>query len=57
MTEAAVDLQGATFSGFLWDTSSGVELRDAALLEPPAGNGSDSSPQLYRARFTVSNDC
>lgn len=51
-----VDVQGGTFSGFLWDASSGVELRDAALLEAPAVDGttSHSSPQLYRAHFTVS---
>lgn len=48
--------QGVSFSGFLWDSSSGVDLRDAALLEPPVvnGNSNHSSPQLYRAHFTVS---
>lgn len=47
--------QGVSFSGFLWDSSSGVELRNAALLEPPVvnGNSNHSTPQLYRAHFTV----
>lgn len=47
--------KGVSFSGFLWDSSSGVDLRDAALLEPPVvnGNSNHSSPQLYRAHFTL----
>lgn len=48
--------QGVSYSGFLWDSSSGVDLRDAAVLEPPVvnGNGNNSSPRLYLAHFTVS---
>ncbi|KAF3833501.1 hypothetical protein F7725_024705 [Dissostichus mawsoni] len=29
---------GVSFSGFLWDSSSGIELRDAAILESPVGS-------------------
>lgn len=50
--------QGVSYSGFLWDSSSGVDLRDAALLEPPVvnGNGNNTSPRHYLAHFSVSND-
>lgn len=56
----ATQLQkGAGFSGFLWDTSAGVELRDAASQEssPGNGHGRPSGPSPYLARFKVgSND-
>lgn len=49
--------QGLTYTGFLWDSSSGVDLRDAAVLEPPVvnGNGNNSSPGVYLAHFSVRN--
>lgn len=50
--------QGVSYSGFLWDTSSGIDLKDAAVLESPVvnGNGNHSYPRLYLAHFSVSND-
>ncbi|TNN78968.1 Endonuclease/exonuclease/phosphatase family domain-containing protein 1 [Liparis tanakae] len=47
--------KGASYSGFLWDTSSGVDLKDAAVLESPVvnGNGNHASPRLYLAHFSV----
>jgi len=47
--------QGASYSGFLWDTSSGIDLKDAAVLESPVvnGNGNHASPRLYLAHFSV----
>lgn len=48
--------QGVSYSGFLWDSSAGVDLKDATVLDPPVsnGNGPASSPLLYLAHFTVS---
>lgn len=50
--------QGMSYSGFLWDSSSGIDLKDATVLESPAvnGNGSHTYPRLYLAHFFVSND-
>ncbi|XP_022613040.1 endonuclease/exonuclease/phosphatase family domain-containing protein 1 isoform X1 [Seriola dumerili] len=47
--------KGVSYSGFLWDTSSGIDLKDAAVLESPAvnGNGNHTSPRLYLAHFFV----
>ncbi|XP_023387810.1 endonuclease/exonuclease/phosphatase family domain-containing protein 1 [Pteropus vampyrus] len=47
--------KGAGFSGFLWDTSTGVELRDAASLDrsPGNGHGKPTGPSPYLARFKV----
>ncbi|XP_036949645.1 endonuclease/exonuclease/phosphatase family domain-containing protein 1 isoform X2 [Acanthopagrus latus] len=47
--------KGASYSGFLWDSSSGIELRDAAVLDPPAvnGNRNHTYPKLYLAHFSV----
>lgn len=48
--------QGDGYTGFLWDSLSGVDLKDTAVLEPPVvnGNGNGSSPRLYLAHFLVS---
>uniref|UniRef100_A0A8C6UIL3 Endonuclease/exonuclease/phosphatase family domain-containing protein 1 n=1 Tax=Neogobius melanostomus TaxID=47308 RepID=A0A8C6UIL3_9GOBI len=45
-----------SFSGFMWDSSSGIDLKEASILEPAVvnGNGSHSQPGLYRALFAVS---
>lgn len=50
--------QGASYSGFLWDSSSGIELKDAAVLVSPVvnGNRNHTYPQLYLAHFSVSYD-
>lgn len=49
--------QGDSYSGFLWDSLSGVDLKDAAVLEPAVANGnSHASPLgLYLAHFSVSS--
>ncbi|XP_061597154.1 endonuclease/exonuclease/phosphatase family domain-containing protein 1 [Cololabis saira] len=51
--------KGDSYSGFLWDTSSGISLKDAKVLEPPAvnSNGNHSYPRFLLAHFSVgSND-
>ncbi|XP_015259053.1 PREDICTED: endonuclease/exonuclease/phosphatase family domain-containing protein 1 [Cyprinodon variegatus] len=45
--------QGWTFSGFLWDSSSGFDLKDAVVLDGPVTNGNGNQPQLYRACFSL----
>ncbi|XP_071394304.1 endonuclease/exonuclease/phosphatase family domain-containing protein 1 [Centroberyx affinis] len=47
--------KGASYSGFLWDSSSGIDLKDAAVLESPVvnGNGSHAYPQPYLAHFSI----
>lgn len=46
---------GKSFSGFMWDSSSGIDLKEAAILESAVvnGNGNHSAPGLYKAVFTV----
>ncbi|XP_028673974.1 endonuclease/exonuclease/phosphatase family domain-containing protein 1 [Erpetoichthys calabaricus] len=45
----------AEFSGFLWDSSFGIELKECTLLEsPPAnGNGKQTCPKPYLAHFKI----
>ncbi|XP_006635837.1 endonuclease/exonuclease/phosphatase family domain-containing protein 1 [Lepisosteus oculatus] len=52
---AGQSYKGAEFAGFLWDSSCGIELKDAALLESPAvnGNGRQAHPRPYLAHFSV----
>ncbi|XP_030267810.1 endonuclease/exonuclease/phosphatase family domain-containing protein 1 isoform X2 [Sparus aurata] len=47
--------KGASYSGFLWDSSSGIDLRDVAVLDPPVvnSNGNHTYPKLYLAHFSV----
>uniref|UniRef100_A0A3Q1EHD8 Endonuclease/exonuclease/phosphatase family domain-containing protein 1 n=1 Tax=Acanthochromis polyacanthus TaxID=80966 RepID=A0A3Q1EHD8_9TELE len=47
--------KGASYSGFLWDSSSGVDLKDAVVLESPVvnGNGNHTYPRLYLAHFLI----
>uniref|UniRef100_A0A3P9PCN9 Endonuclease/exonuclease/phosphatase family domain-containing protein 1 n=1 Tax=Poecilia reticulata TaxID=8081 RepID=A0A3P9PCN9_POERE len=48
--------KGESYSGFLWDSSSGIDLKDAVVLDHPVvnGNGNHAHPQLYLAHFLVS---
>ncbi|XP_029101734.1 endonuclease/exonuclease/phosphatase family domain-containing protein 1-like isoform X2 [Scleropages formosus] len=43
------------FCGFLWDSSSGIELKDATLMENVFvnGNGGHAYPRPYLAHFSV----
>ncbi|XP_035284166.1 endonuclease/exonuclease/phosphatase family domain-containing protein 1-like isoform X1 [Anguilla anguilla] len=52
---AQQSLKAAEFSGFLWDSSSGIELRDTVLLGSPVanGNGKHDLPRLFLARFNI----
>ncbi|XP_039858589.1 endonuclease/exonuclease/phosphatase family domain-containing protein 1 [Simochromis diagramma] len=47
--------KGVSYSGFLWDSSSGIDLKDALVLESPAvnGNGSHVHHPLYVAHFLI----
>ncbi|XP_008419469.1 endonuclease/exonuclease/phosphatase family domain-containing protein 1 [Poecilia reticulata] len=47
--------KGESYSGFLWDSSSGIDLKDAVVLDHPVvnGNGNHAHPQLYLAHFLV----
>lgn len=47
--------KGVSYSGFLWDSSSGIDLKDAVVLEHPVINSSENHapPQLYLAHFLV----
>lgn len=47
--------KGVSYSGFLWDSSSGIDLKDAVVLEHPVVNSSENHapPQLYLAHFLV----
>ncbi|XP_029370186.1 endonuclease/exonuclease/phosphatase family domain-containing protein 1 isoform X2 [Echeneis naucrates] len=48
-------IKGMTYSGFLWDTSSGIDLKDIAILESPAVNSNKNQPcpRHYMAHFFV----
>ncbi|XP_048849378.1 LOW QUALITY PROTEIN: endonuclease/exonuclease/phosphatase family domain-containing protein 1-like [Brienomyrus brachyistius] len=45
----------AAFSGFLWNSAAGIELKDALILESPRANsnGKPAHPQPYLARFKI----
>ncbi|XP_016414352.1 endonuclease/exonuclease/phosphatase family domain-containing protein 1-like [Sinocyclocheilus rhinocerous] len=47
--------KAAEYSGFLWDSSSGIELKDATVLENAAtnGNGKHPHPQPYLGHFYI----
>nr|XP_056713496.1 endonuclease/exonuclease/phosphatase family domain-containing protein 1 [Euleptes europaea] len=47
--------KGVEYSGFLWDVSAGVELKDATIYENTHtnGNGRQAYPQPYVAHFKV----
>uniref|UniRef100_A0A3Q2PTE4 Endonuclease/exonuclease/phosphatase family domain-containing protein 1 n=1 Tax=Fundulus heteroclitus TaxID=8078 RepID=A0A3Q2PTE4_FUNHE len=48
-------LDKVRFSGFLWDSSSAIDLKDAVVLDHSVanGNGNHAHPQLYLAHFLV----
>ncbi|XP_023569200.1 endonuclease/exonuclease/phosphatase family domain-containing protein 1 isoform X2 [Octodon degus] len=50
--------KGAGYSGFLWDTAAGVELRDAPGQESPPsnGHGRPPAPSPYLAKFKVGSN-
>ncbi|XP_027649413.1 endonuclease/exonuclease/phosphatase family domain-containing protein 1 isoform X2 [Falco naumanni] len=47
--------KGVEYSGFLWDTTAGIELKDASFQENAQtnGNGKHSYPHPYLAHFKV----
>ncbi|KAM4539811.1 endonuclease/exonuclease/phosphatase family domain-containing protein 1 [Odontesthes bonariensis] len=47
-----------SYSGFLWDSSSGIALKDAIVLESPIvnGNGNHAYPRPYLAHFLVGSN-
>uniref|UniRef100_A0A1A7Z459 Endonuclease/exonuclease/phosphatase family domain-containing protein 1 n=1 Tax=Iconisemion striatum TaxID=60296 RepID=A0A1A7Z459_9TELE len=47
--------KGGSYSGFLWDSSAGVDLKEAGIMESAFvnGNRNHSYPRLYLARFSV----
>lgn len=47
--------KGVSYSGFLWDSSSGIDLKDAVVLESPIvnGNGKPAHPRPYLAHFLI----
>ncbi|XP_077159409.1 endonuclease/exonuclease/phosphatase family domain-containing protein 1 [Paroedura picta] len=47
--------KGVEYSGFLWDVTAGIELKDAAIYENmhTNGNGRQAYPQPYLAHFKV----
>ncbi|KAK2864751.1 hypothetical protein Q7C36_003905 [Tachysurus vachellii] len=47
--------EGSEYSGFLWDSSAGIQLKEAVVLESAAanGNGSDVQPKAYLGHFYI----
>ncbi|XP_029445349.1 endonuclease/exonuclease/phosphatase family domain-containing protein 1 [Rhinatrema bivittatum] len=47
--------KGVEYAGYLWDTTAGIDLKDASLQEnlQNNGNGKHAYPQSYLARFKV----
>ncbi|XP_036421896.1 endonuclease/exonuclease/phosphatase family domain-containing protein 1 isoform X2 [Colossoma macropomum] len=47
--------EGSEYSGFLWDSSAGIELKEAVVLDSAAanGNGNHGQPKLFLARFCI----
>lgn len=50
-------MKGSEYSGFLWDSSAGIQLKEAVVLESAAanGNGNDAQPKAYLGHFYVSS--
>lgn len=46
---------GAEYLGFLWDCSSGIQMKDVTVLDnsPTNGNGKQADPQPYLGRFYI----
>ncbi|CAL8297296.1 unnamed protein product [Lota lota] len=47
--------KGSSYSGFLWESSSGIDLKDAAVLETSVvnGNGNHIHPLPFLAHFLI----
>ncbi|KAI4871780.1 hypothetical protein NFI96_014709 [Prochilodus magdalenae] len=47
--------EGSEYSGFLWDSSAGIELKEAVVMDSAAtnGNGNHGQPKLFLARFSI----
>ncbi|XP_066532003.1 endonuclease/exonuclease/phosphatase family domain-containing protein 1 isoform X2 [Hoplias malabaricus] len=45
--------KGPEYSGFLWDSSAGVELKDASVLATVNGNGNHSQPKPFLGHFYI----
>ncbi|XP_055732879.1 endonuclease/exonuclease/phosphatase family domain-containing protein 1-like isoform X2 [Salvelinus fontinalis] len=45
--------KGVSYSGFLWDSSSGIDLKDASVLESPVVNGNGKHARPYLAHFYI----
>ncbi|XP_041102668.1 endonuclease/exonuclease/phosphatase family domain-containing protein 1-like [Polyodon spathula] len=50
--------KGSEFAGYLWDSTSGIDLKYSTLLESPQanGNGKPTYPKPYLAEFKVSTN-
>ncbi|XP_061112181.1 endonuclease/exonuclease/phosphatase family domain-containing protein 1-like [Conger conger] len=55
LTSESQSPKASEFSGFLWDYSSGIELRDTVRLGSPVanGNGKPAPPRPFLARFNI----
>ncbi|XP_051519165.1 endonuclease/exonuclease/phosphatase family domain-containing protein 1 [Myxocyprinus asiaticus] len=55
VSEKPTGLSSNEYSGFLWDSSSGIEMKDATVLENSAMNGvgKHPHPQPYLGRFYI----
>uniref|UniRef100_A0A3P9HAH3 Endonuclease/exonuclease/phosphatase family domain-containing protein 1 n=1 Tax=Oryzias latipes TaxID=8090 RepID=A0A3P9HAH3_ORYLA len=42
-----------TYSGFLWDSSAGIDLKNAVILDSGVVSGNQLYPRLYLGRFLV----
>uniref|UniRef100_H2LXY0 Endonuclease/exonuclease/phosphatase family domain-containing protein 1 n=1 Tax=Oryzias latipes TaxID=8090 RepID=H2LXY0_ORYLA len=45
--------KAVTYSGFLWDSSAGIDLKNAVILDSGVVSGNQLYPRLYLARFLV----
>ncbi|KAG7256469.1 hypothetical protein CRUP_013082 [Coryphaenoides rupestris] len=45
--------KGRSYSGFLWESSSGIDLKDAAVLDTSVGNGNHPHLLPYLAHFLL----
>uniref|UniRef100_A0A8C6LHX9 Endonuclease/exonuclease/phosphatase family domain-containing protein 1 n=1 Tax=Nothobranchius furzeri TaxID=105023 RepID=A0A8C6LHX9_NOTFU len=58
VSETPTGPSGGSYSGFLWDSSAGIDLKEARIVESTvvSGNRNHSYPPLYLARFSVSGE-
>uniref|UniRef100_A0A1A8KKH7 Endonuclease/exonuclease/phosphatase family domain-containing protein 1 n=1 Tax=Nothobranchius kuhntae TaxID=321403 RepID=A0A1A8KKH7_NOTKU len=54
-TPTGPSAKGGSYSGFLWDSSAGIDLKEARVVESTvvSGNRNHSYPPLYLAHFSV----